>query len=143
MLALVRSLQQQGIRVPPPHSEFQSFRISSDEFAERDRVEAFLEVLGRTILKVETTPLGDQPLYIGMTMRGSENLGIAVGTASAMRNRHLAPQSDNDDLVLVVVHEGVGVAEQCGRETRVANGQAILTANGEEGCFTGHCETRL
>lgn len=123
-------------------SEFRSFRLSSDDFAERDRIEAYLELMARAILKIETTPVNDHALNIDFAMRGGDDFGLAVGTASPMRNRHLSNLADNDDVVLVVVN-GYSVAEQRGREAEVKGGDAILTTNGEAGTFTGYSKTHL
>jgi AraC-like DNA-binding protein len=129
--------------VQPKQSDAQFLRISSADLPERDRIEAFREVFGRTILNIEMNPLGGQSLDVEMTLRGLDGFGMASGRLSPMRNRHLAGLSDNDDLVLVVLEAGRGVAEQCGREAAISDGEAVLTANGKKGIFTGHSETSL
>lgn len=138
-----RTAEIEDSRLSPHASNARVFRISSAEFPERDRVEAFREVFGRTILKIEMDPLEGQSLDVDMTMRAIEGFGLATGRLSPMRNRHIAGLADNDDLVLVAIEAGLGVVVQCGRESAISNGEAVLTANGEAGTFTGHSETRL
>jgi AraC-like DNA-binding protein len=118
-------------------------RFSTAELPERDRVEVFREVFGRAILRIEMDPLAGEPLDVDMTLRSIEGFGLASGSLSPMRNRHVASLSDNDDLVLVVIASGLGVVEQCGRQAEISDGAAVLTANGEAGVFTGHTATRL
>lgn len=120
-----------------------TLRVSTEAFPDRDRVEAFREIFGRTILRIEIEPLPDHPLAVDMTLRGLPGLGMASGLLSPMRNRHAADLADNDDLVLVAMVNGTGSAEQCGREASIGEGQAILTANGEPGTFVGRSRTRL
>lgn len=127
----------------PEQSDTQFLRISSADLPERDRIEAFREVFGRTILNIEMNPLEGQSLDVDMMLRGLEGFGIASGRLSPMRNRHLSNLADNDDLVLVMLEAGRAVAEQCGRKAEITGGEAVLTANGEKGQFTGYSETRL
>jgi AraC-like DNA-binding protein len=123
--------------------DLQSLRVSSADLPDPGRVEAFREIFGRTILRIEMEPLPGHALDVDMTLRGLPGFGIAAGTLSPMRNRHVAALADNDDLVLVALQSGAGHVAQCGREATINCGQAILTANGEAGTFTGHTETRL
>lgn len=120
-----------------------NLRICSSDFPERARVAMFREVFGRTILNIDMEPLADEPLVVDMTMYALDGLGLAAGRLSPMRNRHVAGAADNDDLVLVVLEAGHGVIEQGGRRATVRAGEAVLTANGEPGIFTGEAETRL
>lgn len=127
----------------PKQSDVHFLHISSTNFPERDRIEAFREVFGRTILNIEMNAFDGQSLDVDMTLRGLEGFGMASGRLSPMRNRHLASLANNDDLVLVALDAGHGVIEQRGRQTEINGGEAVLTANGETGVFTGHTETRL
>jgi AraC-like DNA-binding protein len=129
--------------LPPKECETLFLRLSSADLPERDRIEAFREIFGRTILKIEMDPLEQQSLDVDMTLRGLDGFGMASGRLSPMRNWHTAGLADNDDLVLVALEAGRGVVEQCGREATIHGGEAVLTANGEPGIFTGHSETSL
>jgi AraC-like DNA-binding protein len=120
-----------------------NFRFTREMSTDVNQVEMFREVFGRSICKIEMNPLSGQPLDINMTLRALPELGIAGGTLSPMRNRHLAEVADNDDVVLVIFQEGTGELRQRGQETTVTAGQAVLTANGERGIFTGQTPTRL
>src|SRR5579871_6061253 len=117
--------------------EMKALPISTDSLPERDRVEAFREIFGRTILRIEMEPLGDAPFDIDMKLRALPEFGLASGRLSPMANRHTGALIDNDDLVLVVMQAGFGIAQQHGREVTVSESQAVLTSNGEPATFTG------
>ncbi|HEY6259546.1 MAG TPA: AraC family transcriptional regulator [Xanthobacteraceae bacterium] len=123
--------------------ELSTLRISTGALPGRDRVEAFREIFGRTILKIEMEPLAGAPLDIDMTLRALPGFGMASGRLSPMSNRHTSGLLDNDDLVLVLMQSGIGEARQRGRVAAINEGQALLTANEEVATFTGHVETRV
>ena len=127
----------------PKQRDISFLRISSADLSERDRIEEFREVFGRTILNIEINPLNGQSLDVDMVLSGLEGFGMASGRLSPMRNRHLASLANNDDLVLVAMETGHGVVEQRGREAEINGGEGVLTANGEQGVFTGHSRTQL
>jgi AraC-like DNA-binding protein len=120
------------------NSELQTLRVSSADYPEGDRFEAFREQFGRAIMRIEMEPIGDSPFEVNMQLRMIPGLGIASGTFSATRNSHTSSMIDNDDLVLVMVQDGSGSMRQNGREASVETGQGILTANGSPGVFFGH-----
>lgn len=103
----------------------------------------FREVFGRDLLKIEIEPAADVEFAVDMTLQGLPGLGIAVGSLSPMSNRLTRELIDNDDLVLVILEQGVGTVRQRDRVQTVSNGQGILTANDEPGSFAGHSHTRL
>lgn len=123
--------------------ELTTLRLSADAFPEPDRVEAFREVFGRTILRIDMEPLQGGPLQAEMLLRAFSGFGMASGSLSPMRNRHAPDLIDNDDLVLVAMQSGFGTLEQHGRRTEIGEGQVALTANGEPAAFTGHTHTKV
>lgn len=117
--------------------------ISTSVFADGDRTEAFREIFGRTILRIDIEPLRGHAFESEMTLRSAPGLAMASGFGSPMRDRHMASLIDNDDLVLVFMQGGHGELEQNGRRTEVAEGQVALTANGEPATFASQTRTRL
>ncbi len=106
-------------------------------------LEAFLEIWGREILRMEMEPLDDHPLDVNLTLRVLPRFAMASGSLSPMCNRHTDALVDNDDLVLVLIERGSGAVHQHGRAAHVAEGEAVLTANGEGGTFAGLTPTRV
>jgi AraC-like DNA-binding protein len=128
---------------PPRPDAFAPFRFTTSDVPARDRLEMFRESFGRTILRIDMEPLPGTALEVDMTLRALPGIGMASGRLSPMRNRHISGLADNDDLVLVVMQGGIGEARQCEREAMVRQGEAILTANGEPGTFTGQSPTQV
>jgi AraC-like DNA-binding protein len=118
-------------------------RISTRGFPEHERIEAFREIFGRAIIRIEMDPVPDSPFYADLTLRALPGLGMGSGFASPMRVRHTAELIDNDDPVLAIIQAGSGTVEQRGREATISAGQAILTTNGDAGTFTKHTAVRL
>ena len=117
-------------------------RLSTNDFSERDRVEALREIYGRTILKLDFEPARESPFNIDVTLRSLPNLGVAHGRFSTMQCRHTTAQADSDDLVLLVAAAGEGVLHQGRQDIPIRAGQAVLTSNGDTGTLQLHspCE---
>ncbi|MDH2348944.1 AraC family transcriptional regulator [Bradyrhizobium sp. SSUT18] len=120
-----------------------TLRIATGVLPAAQRLEAFREIFGRKLLKIEIEPERGTEFDVDMTLQALPGLGTASGSLSPMRNRLTRELIDNDDLVFVILQEGVGTAGQLGRQATISNGQAILTANDEPGSFAGHTPTQL
>jgi AraC-like DNA-binding protein len=123
--------------------EITTLRLSTAQFPDRHRVDAFRETFGRAILRFEMDPLAGAPLEADMLLRSFPGLGMASGVLSPMRNRHTAELIDNDDFVLAIVRRGHAVLERGGQTIDVRAGQAVLTANDDLATFTGHTYTHV
>jgi AraC-like DNA-binding protein len=123
--------------------ELKSLKVSTDSIQGSSGVEAFLEIWGREILRMEMAPLEGHPLDIDLTLRSLPGFALASGSLSPMRNHHTSALIDNDDLILVAIQSGVGEVNQHGRVAMVAAGQAVLTSNGAPGSFTGLTTTHV
>jgi AraC-like DNA-binding protein len=108
-----------------------SFRLTTDMFPERDRVEVMREVYGRTVLKVDLDPLA--PAEVDMRVRALPGLGIATGSSSEFRVHHSASLIDSDDLVLLALLDGTSVMKHRGIEEPVGNGRALMMSGEEVG----------
>lgn len=123
--------------------EIKILRVTSGSLSGSDGEEAFREIFGRKILGIEIDPLGGHKLEIDLTLRALPGFAMAAGSLSPMRNRHTSALIDNDDLVLVVMQDGIGEVSQHGRTATVRAGEAVLTANGSVATFSGHTPTRV
>jgi len=122
----------------PGEEELTTLRVSTAQFPDKDAVEGFREIFGRTILRVDMQPLHSSALEADMTLRAFPGFGMASGTLSAMRAHHTSRLIDSDDLVIVFLDEGTGVLDQHGRTTEIKPGQAALTDTGVPGVFSNH-----
>src|SRR5476651_1428165 len=86
-----------------PDDESKSPRVSTDFIHGSHGVEAFLEIWGREILRMDMAPLDGHPLDIDLTLRSLPGFALASGSLAPMRNHHTSALVDNDDLILVVI----------------------------------------
>ncbi|HVZ15249.1 MAG TPA: helix-turn-helix transcriptional regulator [Bauldia sp.] len=123
--------------------ELQSLRVTTAAGRGKRDVEEFLEVWGRSILRMEMDAIDGAPLEVDLTLRALPRLAVASGSLSPMCNRHTEALVDNDDFILVVIERGAAEMRQHGRIVPVGNGEAVLTANGAAGSFAGLTPTRV
>lgn len=120
-----------------------TLKLSSRSFDGPDREEAFHELYGREILKVEIEPLQDQPIEVEILLRALPGLAVATATASPILCSHTTMMIDNDDPVIVINQSGSATYKQNGHETSVGPGDVILTTNGLPGTARGHTARRI
>jgi AraC-like DNA-binding protein len=118
-------------------SAAQTVRFSTDDYAERDRIEALREVYGRTIVKHDIEPLPDGPMRAEGTLHVLPGLGLAFGRCSGIGRLQRTPAHiDSDDLVLTMSLGGSRLLSQRGLEIAVPRGRAVVTSCAEAGVVT-------
>jgi AraC-like DNA-binding protein len=110
-------------------------RLSTDQFAERDRIEATREIFGRAIVKCGFEPLPDIPFHMDMVLRALPDFGLSSGTCSAMNCLVTSQLIGSDDVVLTVALSGGGVYYGRGREAQIGGGTAFVAHSTDEGRF--------
>jgi AraC-like DNA-binding protein len=105
-------------------------RFFTDDFPERQRVEAYHDVYSRIIVRHDMEPIGDRPFHFESSMYSLPGFGLAMSTISPCRRIHGLQHIDSDDLVLGV---SVGFSDGClvqtrGREAVLRPGEAVLTS---------------
>jgi AraC-like DNA-binding protein len=110
-----------------------TLRFSTDDFRERDRADAWREILGRAVMKLEIDPLPGCPCQAEMTLHALPDLDIGTGQYSGMQFRRTPALIDSDDLVLVVTLAGGRTMRQHGREVALRGGEAALVTCAEPG----------
>jgi AraC-like DNA-binding protein len=126
----------------PNSDEPIALKLSSRSFYGTDKDDAFHELYGRQILKVDVEPLQDEPLEVDILLRALPGLAIATATTSPILCSHTSMMIDNDDPVIVVNKTGSATYKQNGYETTIGSGEAILTTNGLPGTAVGHTTRR-
>jgi AraC-like DNA-binding protein len=107
-------------------------RLSTNQFAERDRIEAAREAFGRAIMSIDFEPALGAPFHMDMMLRALPDFGLAAGTRSAMTCIRSRQVIDSDDLIVAFVRSGSGVFQFHGRETHInAGGATVLRSAGE------------
>lgn len=125
------------------NDEVQTLLVSSAQFPGQDRLEAFREGFGKTIMRIEIDPLEGHPLDIEMKVRALPNVAVAFGRLSPTHNTHPGSLIDNDAPVLIIAKTGSGTLQQEGRIDTISDGQAILTSNGLPGKFWGNAPSTV
>jgi AraC-like DNA-binding protein len=108
-----------------PSSNF--FRLSSGQFAERDRIEASREIIGRSLMKMKFELRPDVPFNIDMVFRVLPDLVLASGTASAMDCLRTSDLIEGDDLLLTIALSGDSILHARGKEIPIGRNTAALT----------------
>jgi AraC-like DNA-binding protein len=102
-------------------------RLSTDQFAERDRIEAARELIGRSLMKMEFELLPDVPFNVDMVFRALPDFGLASGICSAMDCLRTSQMIESNDLILTVALSGGGVLHVRDSEIPIGGGMAALT----------------
>ncbi|MDW6023344.1 AraC family transcriptional regulator [Mesorhizobium sp. BAC0120] len=106
-------------------------------------VDAFRELYGRAVMRLEIDPVPGHPFELDFAIRAVPEFSIASGRLSPTVNRHPVSLIDNEDIVLVWVEQGSGSIRQFGREASISDGGAAFASNAEVGEFRGHSASQL
>jgi hypothetical protein len=118
-------------------------QFSTDDFPERDRAEAWREMLGLAVMKLEIDPLPGGPYQAAMTLQALPGLDLGRGVYSGMQFRRTPALIDSNDLVLVVTRAGGRTMRQHGREVTLRAGEAALVTCAEPGVAVSHARERF
>jgi hypothetical protein len=106
-------------------------RFSTDNYPEHKRIEAYREIYGRTIARLDIELIGDQPFHFNTTACSLPGLGLASSLISPCRRSRELQHLDSDDLLLGVSLGGGCIACQLGREATMGEGEAVLMSGAE------------
>lgn len=109
---------------------FKVLRFSTDDFPEQARIEAYREIFGRTIVRHDIEPIGDQPFRFEATLYGMPGVGLASSLITPCRRRVGPEHIDSDDFIVGIGLGGGCVLRQHGREAVIGQGEAVMTATG-------------
>jgi AraC-like DNA-binding protein len=104
-------------------------RFSTHDFPERERIEAYREIYGRTIVKHDIKPIGDQPFHFDALLYDMPGLGIAWSRFSPCLRSHGGHHNDSDHLIVGIGRSGSCVVQQRDREAAIGAGEAVLTSS--------------
>jgi len=102
-------------------------RLSTDQFAERDRIEAAREIIGRSLMKMEFELLPDVPFNVDMVFRALPDFALASGICSAMDCLRTPELIESNGLILTVALSGGAILHVRGEEIQMGGGMAALT----------------
>jgi AraC-like DNA-binding protein len=103
------------------------FRLSSDQFAEPDRIEASREIIGRSLMKMKFELRPDVPFHVDMVFRALPDFVLASGICSAMDCPRTPDLIESDDIILTVALSGDSILHVRGAEVPIGGNTAALT----------------
>jgi AraC-like DNA-binding protein len=110
-----------------------AIRFATDQFPERDRVEIWREVFGRTIVKLDIDPLSPDEFRAEAVLRALPGLGVLSMSCSPMRYYGVPSMNVDDDIVMSISLAGGGRAWARDRAVDLGEGDAVLMGGGEGG----------
>jgi AraC-like DNA-binding protein len=124
-------------KTAPPDTMPASLRFSTDAFRPRERADAWRELYGRSVLRLEIEPLSDAPFSAELVVRRLPDLDIVRDRNSPFRvGRTPELLTDGDDGLILQLTNVDGRASQLGRDLEVAANDAVLLSSADVGSFT-------
>ncbi len=111
-------------------------QFSTGDFPERDRLGAWRDIFGRTVVKLEIEPLNEGPVHSEAKGCALPGLGLLTGSCSAVHLIHPRELIVDDELSFMVGPQGQWTASQLGRDPVLGSDDGVLMANGEVGAMT-------
>jgi AraC-like DNA-binding protein len=110
----------------------QAFQFSTDAFREHERVSAWREVFGRTLLKIDIAPRSAETFRADATVIRSARFRVMRASASAVDCANSPSLITNDDVSFVWI-KCRSRAHQVGRSEDLAPGDGVLMSHGDVG----------
>jgi AraC-like DNA-binding protein len=115
------------------NSDCKVVRFSTADYPPRERFDAWREIYGQTLLRLDVEPLSDEQLHVEASLLRMPGLAMAVGRRSGVVYRRRREFIDHDG-VSITWHSSFSChAHQLGRTLDVRGGQAIVLTVGEPG----------
>jgi AraC-like DNA-binding protein len=111
----------------------QVLQFSTDAFPEHQRIEAWREVFGRTLLSIEITPSAKDGFHASATTFRSPALGLLRGSTSPARQGNRRSLIRGDDVTFSWVLASRLIASKLGRNAELGPGDGVLMTNEDVG----------
>jgi AraC-like DNA-binding protein len=111
--------------------------FSTADYSARDRLDAWREIYGQTLLKLDIEPLEAGTFHTDVRMRRLPGLGMITGWRSATLYRRT--RIDSDDLMMSFGLTGGIEAMQFGRTAQMEAGDAVVVTAGAPGHLRMPC----
>ena len=112
------------------------FQFSTDAFSQRERITAWRELVGRSIVNVDIEPLDAGRLRAEATACLLPGLGLIFAYSDAHRCIHPRALIKDDDLSFMAVSASRWTASQLGRHPTLGPGEGVLMSNADVGSMT-------
>ena len=121
---------------PPPTAAVPTLRFSTDAFPERERVAAWREIFGRTVVNVDIQPLHPDGFRAKATVCALPGLGILFASNGAQRASLPRELIKHDDVSFMAAPTCQWTASQLGRNPALGPGDGVLMSNTDVGSLT-------
>jgi AraC-like DNA-binding protein len=114
-------------------------RFSTDDYPAAKRIDAWREVFGRTVVKVNIEPLQREGFRAEASAYMSNGLGVLFANTSPVRQGNSRELINSSDLSFISFGVGPNCSwsiSQLGRSPTVLPGDGVLLSNGELGSIT-------
>jgi AraC-like DNA-binding protein len=121
----------------------QTLHFSSDRLPETEKIAIWREVYGQAILRLDIEPLPDCRFHADLRLRALPGLRVVSGKISGARDRRTRTLTTdgNDDFGFALNWGDVNVS-QCGRQTTLHEGDAVLLSCSDIGTFSRPSSSR-
>jgi AraC-like DNA-binding protein len=107
--------------------------FSTDDFREHERVAAWREAFGRTLLKIDIAPRPGERFHASASLFCSEALGVLRAATSPVDQSNSRGMITNDNVTFGWGLSKSWSASQLGRDADLRSGDGVLLSNGEVG----------
>jgi AraC-like DNA-binding protein len=121
---------------PPRTAAVPTLRFSTDAFPERERVAAWREIFGRTVVNVDIQPLNPDRFRAQATVCALPGLGILFACNGAQRATLPREMIKHDDVSFMAAPTCQWTASQLGRNLELGPGDGVLMSNADVGSLT-------
>lgn len=125
-----------GIDDEATPDDAQAFQFSTDAFREHERVAAWREVFGRTILGIDVVPRSPDGFRANASIYCSPTLGVLRASTSPVGQSNSPGLITNDNVTFGWVVSSRWDASQLGRSADLGPGDGVLLSNGDVGGLT-------
>lgn len=122
---------------------YRRLHFSTDDLPAHNRIEEVCEIYGRTIIKHDIEPVGEEPFHFEADLCGVATLGVAAVAISPCRAPRRTEHIDSDDLTFNVSLGGGRMVQQRGREALVVEGEGVLMTAADPGVVNISRRSRL
>lgn len=126
----------------PVANSLQVLRFSTDSYQPHERVAAWREVYGRTVVSVDITPRSGEAFHARAEIMRCAGLGLIHASTSAAHHAVARDAIAGDGVSFMAGVTCSWRASQRGRETELAPGDGVLMSNSDLGTITLPSECR-
>jgi AraC-like DNA-binding protein len=120
----------------PERGTVAGFHFSTDDYRAHERISAWCDIFGRTVLNIDVFPESRDDFQASATIARAGAFGFLRAATSPAIQANSARLITNDDVSFGSVISGSWGANQLGRVAELGGGDAVLMSNGAVGSLS-------